>query len=351
MGESATETTFDVEVDDQRVSCGEGQPLLDALLRGGVWMPNSCNQGTCGTCKVRVVEGAVDHDRSPLDTLSDQERGDGLALACQARPCSDVRIATLGRREGAKTHPLRDIVATVESIDDVARDTRRVVLHVDEPLTFSAGQYVELQVPGTGARRQYSIASPPGADSSLELHVRRVAGGIASDSWLFGSIAVGDMVDVSGPLGDFRLPEESDDEGEPMVLIGGGTGLAPLKSIVLTALARRPDREIRLYHGVRAATDLYDVAVFTALQRDHAGFSFVPVLSEEAGSTHRSGFPTDAFADDIESGRGRSGWLCGPPALVDAGVRAFKRRRMAPRAIHRERFDPADSLDKHQESA
>ncbi|MGY1637979.1 2Fe-2S iron-sulfur cluster-binding protein [Geodermatophilus sp. SYSU D00742] len=346
--EMTASPAWSLTVGDRRVGCAPGQSLLDAFLRAGVWMPNSCNQGTCGTCKLQVLQGEVDHRDSPSDTLTDAERRAGLALACQATPCGDAVVSTPSAASGdvRSTHVLRDLVATVREVEDVARDTRRVLLGLDEPLAFSAGQYVELVVPGSGVRRQYSLANSPEEDKVLELHVRRVPGGVASDAWLFGSVQVGDRVELTGPLGDFHLPEAADDEGGPMVCIAGGTGLAPFVGIVRTVLQRAPEREVVLYHGVRAAEDLYDVDRLTELAAAHPGFRFVPVLSDEAdgGSGHRTGFPTDAFLEDVPSARGWSGWLCGPPAMVEAGVKAFKRRRMAPRSIHREKFTPADAL-------
>jgi ferredoxin-NADP reductase len=196
-------------------------------------------------------------------------------------------------------------------------------------------------------RRQYSLANTPEEDKLLELHVRRVPGGVASDTWLFGSVQVGDRVELTGPLGDYHLAAEPDDEGEPMACIAGGTGLAPVLGIVRTALRRRPDREIVLYHGVRGQADLYHLHLLTELEAAHPGFRFVPVLSHETvppGSACRAGFPTDVFVEDVAGARGWSGWLCGPPPMVEAGAKAFKRRRMAPRQIHREKFTPADAL-------
>jgi len=333
--------TFAVSVGGRQVECAAGQTLLDACLRAGVWMPNSCNQGTCGTCKLTVLSGEVDHGDSPLDTLTADERGAGLALACQARPVADVTVGGTGA-QGRTTHALRDFTATVLEVADIARDTRRVLLGLAEPLAFEAGQYVELTVPGTTARRQYSLANTADEDKVLELHIRRVEGGLATDRWLFAGLAAGDTVEVSGPLGDFHLPAE--DDGGPMVLIGGGTGLAPLVGIARTALQRHPERDVLLYHGVRGAADLYDLDRFTELAANHPGFRFVPVLSHEPEVLHRGGFPTDAFVEDVPSARGWSGWLCGPPPMVEAGVKAFKRRRMAPRQIHREKFTPADEV-------
>ncbi|AWH94045.1 2Fe-2S iron-sulfur cluster-binding protein [Dietzia lutea] len=333
-----------ISVAGRRVECLENQSILEALLRAGVWMPNSCNQGTCGTCKLQVLSGEIDHRDSPQETLSSQERTQGLALACQARPLRDTEVALRGADETRSTHVLHDLAGTVAKVEEIARDTRRILIDLDEALEFYAGQYIELTVPGTTERRQYSLANIADENTVLELHVRRVPGGLASDKWLFGTVAAGDRVEGLGPLGDFHVPPTEEDAGEPMVLIGGGTGLAPLVGIVRTALARHPSREVVLYHGVRGQSDLYDGGVFAELEATYAGFRFVPVLSDETSPEHRNGFPTDAFLEDIASCRGWSGWLCGPPPMVEAGVKAFKRRRMTPRLIHREKFTPADAL-------
>lgn len=334
--------SFTATVGGREVPCGPDQPMLDAFLRAGVWMPNSCNQGTCGTCKLRVVNGAVDHRDSPADTLTEDERAAGLALACQARLRSNVVVVETAGGAARATHPLRDLTATVREIQDIARDTRRLRLGLPEPLAFNAGQYVELTVPGTGVRRQYSLVNTADEDKVLELHVRLVPGGAATEQWIFAGLSVGEQVQVTGPLGDFFLPPEDEDDGGPMALVGGGTGLAPLIGLARTALSRDPSRKVVLYHGVRGAADLYDLDLMAELADSCPGFSFLPVLSHEPGnSTYRTGFPTDQFLEDVPSARGWSGWLCGPPPMVDAGVKAFKRRRMAPRMIHRENFTPA----------
>ncbi|WFR73039.1 2Fe-2S iron-sulfur cluster-binding protein [Prescottella defluvii] len=329
--------TFSVSVGTDTVDCALDQSLLDAFLRAGVWMPNSCNQGTCGTCKLQVVSGSVDHRSSPESTLSRDERAGGLALACQATPCTDTVVE---RRESAPvdhTHVLRDLVGSVTAIDDVARETRRVTVMLDSPLEFSAGQYVELHVPGTDQRRQYSMANTPGEAKVLEFHIRRERGGLATDNWVFNTMSIGDQVNLTGPLGDFRLDI---DGREPMILLGGGTGLAPLKSIARSALDLDPAREIHLYHGVRARADLYDAELFHEWERAHPNFRYLPCLSDEQWDG-RTGYVSDVLASDFSSCRGYSGYLCGPPPMVDAGVKAFKRRRMAPRRIFREKFTAA----------
>src|SRR4051794_41610933 len=112
-----------VTVGDRTVECGAGQPLLDAFLRAGVWMPNSCNQGTCGTCKLRGLEGDVDHRGSPLDTLPDAERQAGMAVACQGSPRGDVVVSARGAREAVRSRDaVRGLVATARAADEVALD-------------------------------------------------------------------------------------------------------------------------------------------------------------------------------------------------------------------------------------
>ncbi|MFD6856317.1 FAD-binding oxidoreductase [Rhodococcus sp. NPDC060090] len=318
------------------VDCGPDQPLLDAFLRSGVWMPNSCNQGTCGTCKIKVRSGSIDHRTSPENTLPQHERVAGFALACQATPCSDTTIDPPIAEELTSTHVLHDFVATVSEVRDIAADTRRVLLTLDEPLTFSAGQYVDVTVPKTSTKRQYSLANPPTEPKLLELHVRRQPGGVASE-WLFGSIEVGDRIEMTGPYGDFTFDEESTG---PMALLGGGTGLAPLKGIVRHALALDPDREILLYYGVRTCADVYDADFFRELESRHSGFRYVTCVSRENGGD-REGYVTDAFVEDVASAKEFTGYICGSEKFVEASVKSFKRRRMSPRRIRREKFTAA----------
>lgn len=319
------------------VVCGPDQTVLDAFLRSGNWMPNSCNQGTCGTCRIKVRSGDIDHRSSPEQTLSEADRADGFALACQATPRSDMTVdPPTPEDDTVPAHVLRDFVATVTEVRDIAAGTRRVLLLTDDPLEFSAGQYVELTVPGTSMRRQYSLANPPSESKLLELHVRYQPGGVASE-WIFGGIEVGDRVDVTGPLGDFTFDTDS---AGPMALLGGGTGIAPLKGIVRQALSADPAREILLYHGVRTCADVYDADFFRELEERHPGFRYVTCVSRENGGD-REGYVTDAFVEDVASAKEFTGYICGSEAFVDASVKSFKRRRMAPRRIRREKFTAA----------
>nr|WP_198423764.1 2Fe-2S iron-sulfur cluster-binding protein [Microlunatus antarcticus] len=314
----------------------DGQSILDAALRANRWIPHNCSQGTCGTCRFRVLEGFVDHRDSLEDVLPQADRATGFALACRSTPLTDVRGELLGTvATTTPRHRLRDLEGRVSHRELVARETLRLVIDLDEPLDFDAGQYVELHIPGSPLRRAYSIANPPSQDGSIELHVRLTPGGLATERWIFASLAVGERVRMQGPLGSFRLTEP--EEG-PVVLVAGGTGLAPLKAMVLHAIEHDLADDIHLYHGGRRDEDLYDQELFRSLEGP--GFRYVPVLSEQrwVGAT---GMVTDAVAADFLTCRGMSGYICGPPPMVAAAVHTFKKRRMRPARIFREEFTPA----------
>lgn len=320
--------------DERVVECAGEQAVLDACLRAGRWLPHSCTQGTCGSCKMRVVSGEVDHRGTSDYTLPAEERAAGIALACQATPRSDLHLEPVEPiDDDAPHHPLRDHTGTVVELADIARETRRIVVELDEPMTFDAGQYAEITVPGTGLSRQYSMANPPWEQRFLEFHVRRTPGGAATDGWMFRTLRCGDPVELTGSLGDFGLRAQE----EPAILIAGGTGLAPLKSIVQDALARDLAPQLHLYHGGRTEDDLYDVAFFRDLAAEHPALTYRPCLSESTWDG-AVGLVTDVVAEDFPSCRGMSAYLCGPPAMIEAGGKVLKKRRMAPRRIHREKF-------------
>ncbi|MFW0793598.1 2Fe-2S iron-sulfur cluster-binding protein [Gordonia sp. CPCC 205515] len=321
----------------QSVECSDDQRLLDAFLRSGVYLPNSCNQGTCGTCKVKVLCGIVDSPTPSETVLSADEQTAGYVLACQSTPRSDAQIEVPLDTGAGPRHELRDLVGVVREIREVADETVSVHVELDAPLDFSAGQYIEFTVPGTAAVRQYSMANPPSSGELLEFHVRRVADGLATDGWIFDSLQRGHQIEMRGPWGDFVHDPDADG---PMILLAGGTGLAPLKSIALHAMALDPAREIHLYHGVRYRSDLYDVDFWADLADRHPGVHYTPCLSREGGHGRR-GYVGDIVIEDFTTLRGYSAYLCGPPAMVDAGVKACKRRRMSGRSIHREKYTPA----------
>lgn len=330
---------YRIRLPDNDIECQPDQSILDATLRSGAWLSHSCTQGTCGTCKVKVLCGTVDHGESTEYTLTQDERSTGKALACMARPCSDVVIEPLGGAvdDGTPRHPLRDFEGTVTVLDDIAANTRRLKVRLDTPMEFNAGQYAEIIVPGHGVGRQYSMANAPSEPNELEFHIKRTEGGIATAGWIFDGLTIGERITLRGPLGQFGITARHD---EAAILIGGGTGLAPLTSIVRHALVGDLLPELYLYHGGRGRDDLYDVEYFRDLEQQYPQFHYRPALSEGTWDG-ACGMVTDVVLEDFATCKGLRAYVCGPPPMVEAALKALKRRRMAPRLILREEFTPS----------
>jgi phenol hydroxylase P5 protein len=329
--------TFTVRVEPlgAEVACRADQTVLDACLREGIWLPHACTHGTCGTCKAQVLDGDLDlGDASPY-ALLDSERADGAALICVARPRGDVTIeGEVDVDEGVDVHPVRDYRGTVEALDDVAADVRKLVLTLDRPLAFNAGQYVQLDMPG-GDSRPYSVASSPADGGRIELHVKRSPNGLATDGWIFKDLAVGDPVTLSGPYGRFSFRPARD---EPILMLAGGTGLAPMKSM----LAHMMPRPTVLYHGVATAADLYEHAWLQQFEAEHDWFDYRPALSREAWQG-RSGRAPALLAEDYPRAAGHVAYICGSPEFVTDCMKALMKARLFPRDIYREDFfDSAD---------
>ncbi len=330
--------TITVEPLGREIECREDQTILDACLRNGVWLPHSCTHGTCATCKAEVLDGDVDHGGSSTFALMDFERDEGMLLPCCAQPRSDVTIqADIDVDEDLEMHPVQDYAATVLSLEEIAEDTRRLVIELDREMAFNAGQYLKFQVPGTGADRTYSIANPPTETRRLEFHIRRTPGGVATDGWIFRSLAVGDPVSVSGPYGRFVLHTGDD---RAAVLVAGGTGLAPLKSMIRHALENDAYAgHLTLYQGARTQAWLYDVEEMQRLEKEYPDrFTYRPCLSEEIVDGFGSGLVTEVIEAENATLRGHAGYLCGPPRMVEAALKTLMGKRLFPRDIYREDF-------------
>jgi phenol hydroxylase P5 protein len=268
----------------------------------------------------------------------DFERDEGKVLPCCARPRSDVTIeAEIDVDEDLEIFPVQDYAGTVVSLEDIARDTKRMVIELDRDMDFNAGQYLKFQVPDAGVDRTYSIASLPTEKRLLEFHIRRTAGGVATDGWIFRSLAVGDQMSVSGPYGRFVLHVGDD---RPAVFVAGGTGLAPIKSMIRHALENNAyDGHLTLYQGARTQEWLYDVEEFQRLEKEYPDrFTYRPCLSEETAEGFSSGLVTAVIEAENDTLRGHAGYLCGPPPMVDAALKTLMGKRLFPRDIYREDF-------------
>jgi CDP-4-dehydro-6-deoxyglucose reductase/ferredoxin-NAD(P)+ reductase (naphthalene dioxygenase ferredoxin-specific) len=291
------------------------QTILDAALAADLPYPYGCRAGTCGTCKTRLLQGRVDTEPHAAEALSDAEAAAGLILACRATPRSDVVIECLGEWLDALP-PVRHLQARVVALKTVARSVTRLHLEVyGQPLCFLAGQYAELSFGGRPARA-YSMANPPD-DPTLEFHIRHF-GGVAS-GYVTRHLGIGALVDVHGPYGSAYLRQPP----RPLVAVAGSTGLAPIRSIILTALARGHQTLMHLFLGVRDEPDLYGVEELRTLSEQHPNLRITPMLSKPERPTRlRTGLVHEALAETFASLAGYNVHLAGPPAMVEAATAA-----------------------------
>jgi phenol hydroxylase P5 protein len=318
----------------------DGQTLLDAALRQGIYIPHACGHGLCGTCKVQVVDGEVDHGLANPFALMDFERDEGKTLACCATLHSDATIeADIDEDPDARIIPVRDFDTTVARIEALTPTIKAIFLKLDQPLDFQAGQYVQVHIPGVEGGRAFSIANAPAdvaARGEVELNVRIVAGG-AGTTWLHEKLQVGQKLRISGPYGRFFVRRSFD---APMIFMAGGSGLSSPRSMILDLLASGWTLPITLVYGQRNAAELYYDAEFRALARAHPNFKYVPALSEDAsGFDGARGFVHEAakahFNGDFS---GHKAYLCGPPPMIEACLGALMQGRLYERDIYTEKF-------------
>ncbi len=298
-----------------------GETILAAALRAGLPYPHGCRSGNCGACKSELIAGEVEMSPYSEYALSAAERDGGLILACRAVPWSDCDVRPLDAEE-AVAHPLRKMTCRVTGLADLTHDIKRVRLAVAEggPFTFSAGQYASLGFAGL-PMRDYSMANRPD-EATLEFHIRLVEGGAVTPH-VRERLAVGDPVRVEGPFGTSYL---RDTHTGPILALAGGSGLAPIKAIVATALAAGKRQPIALYLGVRAERDLYGEAELAALAAAHGNFRFIPVLSAPDCTTRRrTGFLADVVRADLAGADldGMKAYLAGPPIMVETALAAL----------------------------
>jgi phenol hydroxylase P5 protein len=327
----------------------EGQTILAAALRAGVYLPHACGHGLCSTCKVDILEGEVEIGEASPFALMDVERAEGKCLTCCAIPQSDLVIeADIEEDEDAEKRPVRDYIGVVTKIETFTPRVKGIFLAVENAdCEFQAGQYINVEIPGLeGQPRAFSIANPPGADEFVEINVSLIEGG-AGTSWIHNSLKVGDKINFSGPYGRFFVRKSRQ---TPMVFLAGGSGLSSPKSMILDLLEHGQDaREITLIYGARNQAELYYRDLFESLSRQHANFRYVPVLSEEPEDSDWNGlrgFVHEA-AGMLYDGKfeGNTVYMCGPPPMIDACVTALMRGRCFERDMFMENFYTNASKD------
>jgi propane monooxygenase reductase subunit len=320
---------IDFEVD-------EDETILAGAFRQGLMLMHGCKEGQCSACKSFLLDGEVDMDKYSTFALPDFEQDEGWTLLCKAHALSDLEIELINYDEETLRNgiELRTVTTTVEAIEPLTRDIRRLVLRVKHgEMPFHPGQYVDIGIPGTDEHRSFSMANLPSDGGRLEFMIKLYPGGRFSGLLTDGGLAVGHELDVKGPYGVFTLRESE----RPLVFIGGGAGMAPILSLLRAMADRGVARPAVYYYGAREEQDLFHSEELTALESTLPSFRFVPALSH-GDWEGECGLITDVVDRCERDLAGVDAYLCGPPPMVDAAIELLTARGVPEQHIFFDKF-------------
>ncbi len=328
---------MDINRGEKTLDVDGGQTLLSALYGHKVFIPSACGgKGSCGHCKVAVLEGGGPVLPTETPYLTRTEVRSGLRLACQVKIRQDIQIRIPDELLSVKL-----FTASVESTRSLTHDIKEIRLTLIEPAEISQrpGQYVQIQAPSPEGPvfRAYSISSASYEHNVVELNVRLVPGGIGST--YLHSLQVGDEVTLTGPYGEFVLNEEPETE---IVCVGGGCGMAPMKNIIYSLYERWPQRTCWLFFGCRTPNDVFYLEEFRALAAQHPQLRVIYALSDIPSASSdwdgETGFVHLAVNKHLEPDVKRQAFLCGPPPMIDAVTTVLHQKGLQPKDIFYDKF-------------
>ncbi len=314
-----------------------GQTLLSALQGEGVFIPAACGgRGSCGYCKIKVVDGGGRVLPTETPYLTRKEVRAGVRLACQVKLWRDIAVKI--------PEDLLDVKlfsATVESTRHLTHDVKEISLRLVDPpqISHRPGQYVQIQAPSPEGPvfRAYSISSPACEGNLIEMIVHLVPGGVVST--YLHNLKGDENVAFTGPFGEFRV---SEDPSVEIICVAGGRGMAPARSIIHSVYDKWPDRSVWFFFGCRTTRDVFCLEEYRELARRHANFHVVYTLSAppdpqeqwdgETGLVHHS------VDRRLESGARRQAFLCGPPPMIEAVTHVLEGQGLRAEDIFCERF-------------
>ncbi len=320
---------------DKILTVQGGNSLLSYFAENKIFIPSACGgKATCGYCKVEVLSGAGHILPTEEVFIGRKDRSKGVRLACQVKVKNDVEVLISPDLLSAQ-----EFKVTVLEIKDLTYDIKQVILKLDEPasIKFKAGQYLQFKIPETEEFRAYSIASAPSHDDQLELLVRFVPQGLCS-TYIHEALDLNDKIVVNGPFGDFYLREDSTRD---IICIGGGCGMAPIRSILLHLAEKNMPRKVVYFFGARSKKDLFFTEFLFGLQAKYPNFKYVPVLSEPKPRDNwegETGFVTQAVERHVADGSAGEAYLCGPEPMIDASIKVLTKKGVKEIYIYYDKF-------------
>jgi len=321
----------------------DGETILDGALEHGVGFPFGCQNGFCGACKAKIVSGEYEYqDGYNAQSLTEEEMTNGVVICCKAEAKSDL-VVEVHEVVAAEEIEVRTMPVKVSKIERLAEDVIRLCLKQpeNESLQFLAGQYIEVILEGD-RRRAFSLANAPHNNSEIELHLRRVEGGLFTPH-VFNEMQEKDILRIEGPLGTFFLREDS---GNELIMIAGGTGFAPIKGMVEHAIELGMKNSIKIYWGARSQDDLYLDSMAREWADSYDNISYIPVLSDADDSwSGRVGYVHEAVVADYSDLSAADIYMAGPPVMVDAGKSAFSALGLIEENLYFDSFEVAGKVE------
>lgn len=309
--------------------------LLNTLSEQKIYLPSACGgKATCGTCKFRLIDGGGEIKPTELPFLSATEKENGVRLSCQVKVKDDMKIEIPKQLLNAKSYKTK-----VVSIVDQTYDIKLVKFKLISPnrMEFKPGQFAQIVVPGIDVIRAYSIASNPAFPDEIELIIRQVPNGKAT-TFVHKALRVGDKITLTGPFGDFYLQESSTRD---MICIAGGSGKAPIRSILYYLKDRGMNRKVKYFFGAKSKRDLYMTEEFEQLQKEFPNFEYIPALSEplpEDNWTGQTGLITDVVDRNVGDLSEAEAYLCGSPGMINACIKVLNKHEIKQHNVFYDKF-------------
>lgn len=312
-----------LEPSGKTITAKEGQTLLDAAIRNGIEIPYGCRHGNCSACKAQVLEGDYRHmERISEYSLMSFERDEGYILMCSTLAESDLVIEIEEEESTAPFFPVYDFEAEVTENRPCTPDIHSIKLALRQPLDipYAAGQFMEIDIPGTGQSRAYSMANVYQKNGMIEFQVKRVNGGKGSNYMC--DLRPSDRVTGSGPYGKMQLRDRNKD----LVFIAGGSGMAPIKALLEELLPGSFEKKAWFFYGARTKKDLYLTEQWADLEKRNPHFRFIPALSQPEETDEwdgETGYIADVVKRYISHAEDMDAFLCGPPVMIDTSIKAL----------------------------
>jgi benzoate/toluate 1,2-dioxygenase reductase subunit len=311
-----------------------GETVADAAYRQGINIPLDCRDGACGACKCFAEAGQYDLGEEYVeDALSAEEAEQGYVLTCQMRAESDCVVRVPASSDVCKTQQA-SFEAAISVVRQLSDSTIALAIKGEalSKLAFLPGQYVNLKVPGSEQSRAYSFSSLP-KDGEVSFLIRNVPGGLMS-SFLTGLAKAGDSMTLAGPLGSFYLREIK----RPLLLLAGGTGLAPFTAMLEKIAEQGSVHPLHLIYGVTNDFDLVEMDKLEALAARIPNFTYSACVASPDSSYPHKGYVTQHIAPKHLNDGDVDVYLCGPPPMVEAVSQYIREQGIQPANFYYEKF-------------